>query len=183
MSELLSGVIGAVLGAIIAGALSIIATKVSLAGERKKQKETDMRMFKLQNAHEDRQRKIELYKDLLNIIANIYIAMHIQPDKEGVEWTLVDNAAYCKFAQELEEFYEANMGLIDIYVPSEINRKLFELRRSIYKLSQDQTMLTSSDTAESVREKMEKAGLDKLMPSLINVRGEICKDINKDSTI
>lgn len=183
MSEFWSGLIGAALGAVLSGAASIIVTKLSLSGERKRQEESDKRMFRLKNAQDDRKAKITLYVGLLNIIANIGIFIGSDELKNEVEYPLIDNSTYQKFSQNLNDFYRKNIGLIDLYVPTDIVNKLAHLREKLYILSENQTTTTLSDTPEELQHKLESLDLKKFMLDVVNLREAICKDINKDSLI
>lgn len=178
MSELWSVILGAGIG----GIFSITATVLTLRWERKKQKESDIRLFQLNNAHDDRERKIQLYIELLDIIRNTGLAVHAPPVEEGTEYTLVDNDAYSALVQKFAKFCEENAGLMELYLPYEINSKIMRLRRIIYQLSvEKKTTITASETKQSLEKKMEECGLLELKDSLIEVRSAIRKDIEKDA--
>lgn len=178
MNELWSVILGAGIG----GIFSIAATVLTLRLERKKQKESDIRLFQLNNAHDDRERKIQLYIKLLDIIRNTGFALHAPPVEEGTEYTLVDNDAYSALVQKLAKFCEENAGLMELYLPYEINSKIMRLRRIIYQLSvENETTITASETKQSLEKKIEECGLLELKDSLIEVRLAIRKDIEKDA--
>lgn len=176
MEEWISTLISTVFGGIVTAGVAYF----TLRHENKRYKKEQINDYQLNNAHFDREKKIELYAGILDAIGDGSIAISLEATDDN-ELQLIDTNEYKRRLEKLQSFYQSNYGTISLFLPKEINRELRLLTATLYQLSCEKSTVAPDANASEQCAKIGETELVKMMEQVHQISINIRKDIEKDS--
>lgn len=122
-----------VIGAIIGGFSSIVATLIALKHERKLKIELEEKRTEKENQQWMKTEKKELYIEFSGLLNKVHSYISVVD-----EVVVADKDAFESVLKSLNNFFTDNSGRLALFLPSSIQKEVLFLRSVVYKLSSNE---------------------------------------------
>lgn len=126
MNEYLISILSGLVGAIIGGLFSLLATWITLKCQYKKDNELQKSRFLEEDKKWLRENRLELFTELVDVLESYQVPFI--PEEENAEFGYVNKTEIENYINLTNEYIDENKGKLFLFLPSEIFSQIVRMR-------------------------------------------------------